>query len=190
MAVGLQLFGDLHRDVSGVDGVVGVQQQDAAFGEPASVGAKGGGFVVKAGDVGVGHGAGGRDAVASGGQHVAGSLEPGDVRGPSHPQGCLRAVSPAGGKVGQGPAICRVNAAGGFGGQQGLVLHLVDDDGLGELGRDDGAGYFQHRLVGKEQAALGHGAHAAGEAKSAEVVQEVVGECPRGTQVIKAFAVE
>ena len=54
MAVALHLLGDRDGGVGGVDGVVGVKQEDAAVGEHAGVGAEGVDLSVEAGDVGVG----------------------------------------------------------------------------------------------------------------------------------------
>ena len=132
----------------------------------------------------------GRDAVAPGGQHVAGRAESGDVRGPGHAQGRLRAVGAAGGEVRQGSALRRHDAAGRLGCQQGLILYLVDYDGFGELGGDDGRGHFQYGFVGEEQAALGHGAHAAAESEIAQVFQELFRENAGVAQVIDAGVAE
>ena len=93
-------------------------------------------------------------------------------------------------KSARGRPSAAIHAAGRFGRQQGLVLHLVDDDGFGELGRDDGRGHFQYGFVGEEQAALGHGAHAAAESEIAQVRQKILGEDAGVAQVIDAGVVE
>ena len=74
--------------------------------------------------------------------------------------------------------------------RQGLVLDLVDDDGLGELRRDDGRGHFQDRFIGEEQSALGHRADAAGEPELAQVAQEILGKHAGVAQVLHAVVVE
>ena len=138
----------------------------------------------------MGHGAGGRNAVAAGGQDVAGRAKAGDVGGAGHLEAGLGSVGAAGGEIGDGPAPGGLNAAGGLGGQQRLVLDLVHDEGFGQLCGDDRARDFQDRLVGEEQAALGHGADSARETEVAQVFEEVRGEDTDAAQVIDAVGVE
>ena len=78
----------------------------------------------------------------------------------------------------------RLDAAGRLGGQQRLVLDLVDDDGLRQLGRDDWPAHLQHRFVGEEETALWHGSHAAGETEIPQVFEEIIRENAGVAQVV------
>ena len=124
----------------------------------------------------MGHGAGGRNAVAPGGEDIAGGGETGDVGCARHAQGRLGAVGAPGGEIGDGTAGGGLYAAGRFGRQQRLVLHLVDDDGLRQLRRNQRSGNLQNGFVGEKQATLRQCPHAAGKAEAAQPGQEIGAE--------------
>ena len=79
--------------------------------------------------------------------------------------------------------------AGGLGGDHRLKLHEVDRPRLKQLGLRQGSGDAHQRFLGKADRALGQGMHLAGEAKRAQVIQQLVAETRAGQHCQLAFAV-
>ena len=129
------------------------------------------------------HCAGGRDAVAPGGQHIAGGAEPRQVGAARHCQGGLGAVGAPRRKISQRAPARRLHAARRFGSQQRLELDAVDDHRFRQLRRNDRRGDFQDRFLREKQAALRHRPRLAGKAKVPQPVQEVGGEGAGAAQV-------
>ncbi len=63
--------------------------------------------------------------------------------------------------------------AGRLGGDERGVVDGGEEEGLHDLRLDDGGAHPQHRLVGEDHGALGHGPDVAGEAEVAEEGGEV-----------------
>ena len=114
--------------------------------------------------------------MAPGGEDIAGGGEAGDVGCARHAQGRLGSVGAPGGEIGDGTAGGGLYAAGRFGGQQRLVLHLVDDDGLRQLRRNQRSSNLQNGFVGEKQAALRQCPHAAGKTEAAQPGQKIGAE--------------
>ena len=69
-------------------------------------------------------------------------------------------------------------------------MHLVHDEGLGELRLRDRRGDLQNWLVLEDGRALGHGIDVAGEAEALQPAQEALGEPAERGKVVQALAGE
>ena len=86
--------------------------------------------------------------------------------------------------------LCGLHTPRRFGGQQALVLNLVDYDGFYQLDCDDWARDFHNRFIGEKQGAFRHRSHVSGEPKISQIFEEIVGEYAGRAQVIDAGFVE
>jgi len=80
--------------------------------------------------------------------------------------------APAQPELDHGPPARRGHATRGFAREHRLEVADVQHGALDQLGFGDRRRHLEQRLVGEEGRALGCGAHAAGEAEVAEVLDE------------------
>ncbi len=180
----LHLPGDDGRVPRALQRVIGVDKQHRVVGVVHGEGAECVQLGGEGHDVGVGHGARDGDAVQVARQHVGRGHTAGDVGRARHFHGRVGAVVAAGGEVGDPAAVGREHHARGLGRVHHAGVDGVEQERLHNLGFDAGRGHPQHRLVGEEDRALGHGPNRAVEAEIAQVGQEILAENVPTAQVV------
>ena len=122
------------------------------------------------------HGTEGRHAEGALGLQRGRSGEPRQIRGTRRQQprlGAMRAAQP---EIDQGPALGGQHHARGLGRDHGLEMQQVDQARLDILRLGQRSGHAQDRLVGKEDGALGHRMHIAGEAEPPQPLDQPIAE--------------
>ena len=116
------------------------------------------------------------------GEHGGGPGEASDVaRARRHEPG-LGAVGAAEPEIDENLARAGQHHACRLRRDQRLEMQDVDEAGFGELRLRQRRGHPQDRLIGKENGALGHGMHIAGEAELAQVVEQIPAELAGGLE--------
>ena len=173
----------LYRALHARERVVGVHQEGARVGKCLGIRAEGVGLPLERGDKGVRHRPEHRNAEPLSGAQIARTGEPGHVADASEGVRGIHPVSPPGPEIDHRPAPSGVNDPGCLGSQQGLVVHLVEKQGLDDLGLYHRRRYLDGRLFREEDRALRHGLHRASEAQAGEVRKEPLVEESQRRQV-------
>ena len=83
-----------------------------------------------------------------------------------------------------------MDTAGGLGGDQGLEMDLIDNEGLNNLGLNDRGGNFKDRLILKKEPPLGDGPDFASESHPFEEIEKFIGKDPLRMEVVYGPLVE
>ena len=168
------------------DSVIGIQQQDGVLGKGGGVGPESVNFRRKGGDVGMGHRAGRRDAVALRRQGIAGGLKSGNIAGPGHRQrriGPGRAPRP---EIRHYPSPGGSHAAGGDSSLQTLKVQPVNQPGFGQLRLDNRRRYFHEGRIAKIEPPFSQSPDAAAKAQPGQILQKLPTEPPGFPQELNA----
>ena len=144
----------------------------------------------------MGVGAEDRDAVATTRQHVGRGSATRDVAGARHGEAAIGALGTAQAELGDGTALCRLDHAGGLGGDQRLKVDGVEQRGLEQLALKGGARHAHHGFSRKDQLALGHRIDVDVHAEPAQELEEIRVEhlaaagCGQGGQVVDVLVRE
>src|SRR6056297_369614 len=158
----VELLADLDRPAHPLDGVIGIDEQDAVVGMVGREASERLTLVLEGLHVGVGHGPGRRDRIATPGLDVAGREPAAEVGGERSFDARLQTVRPAEPEVRELPTTGDKLAAGRLGGDQGRVLDHVHDRGLEQLRDGQRCGHLQHRLLGQHDRAVRDRPHLTG----------------------------
>ncbi len=172
VAVGAQRAAHLDRVAHAVEGVVGVDQEDAVVGHRAGVGLERGALAVVEHHPRVRVGALDGDAVELAGQHVRGGRAAADVRGARRRQPAVEALGAAQAELEHRLSPGGVADPGRLAGDQGLEVDDGQQRGLDQLGLQDRALHAQQGLVREDHGALGHGVDPTRKAHRAQVREE------------------
>ena len=175
-AVGLQFRRQLDHFARAGFGVVGVDQQDHAFGPRAREILERVRLVVVHLHEGMRHGADDRHAVALAGQHIGGAGKARDVARARRIKPGLGAVRGAQAEIGEVLAGRRQHHARGLRRDQRLEMQDVDQPRFDQLRLRQRRGDADQRLVGKADAAFGDRMHVAGEAEGGQIIEQVFAE--------------
>ena len=149
--------------------IVSVDEQDRIVRKAGNVGPKGVDLPIEGRDKRVRHGADDRDAIFPSCHNVAGSGAAGEIAGARHFHAGVHSVGAPQGKVDHRTSAGSMYTAGGFGGDQGLQVKLINDESLDDLRLDDRRGELQKRLIFEKYFPFGNCPDVPGETKLAEI---------------------
>ena len=135
----------------------------------------------------MGHGASGGHAVQLVGDGAGGSGTAADIGRPRAGDGGVGALGPAGAEFQHRPASGGPGDAVGFSGNEALVVHGQQGEGLNELGLDGRGPDHHQRLLGEHRRPLRHGVDVAGEPEVRQILQKLLAEQVPPTEILNVL---
>ena len=136
------------------------------------------------------HGPAGGNAEQLVGNRAGRALAAADIRRPGAGDGAVRALGPAGAELQHRAALRRAADAVGLGGDEALVVHRQQREGLDQLGLNGRSPDRQDRLPGENRRALGNSPDIARKLEIPEVVQKFFREQILAPEIVDILLVK
>ena len=172
---------------AGLQGVIGVHQQNAGVGVELCILPEGRKLIGEGHDPAVGMGSHDRHVEHLATEHVGGADAACDHCCPGAIDACVRSLGPAESEFHDPVSLGRIDHSGCLGGNEGLMVQHVEKGCLDQLGLHDGRLDLHHRLPGEHNGALGNGIDVSREAEVSQIVQKIIVEHMKRGQIVDLF---